>query len=197
MDKHFDLKKLKSDTRTIQDMGLVFYDKDWRKKANPDVVLYRMYRGLEEKMGYRYDITTIPAIMLGKEFNKTKGHQHNNSYGEIYIVLEGRAIYLMQKENDSTIEDVYAVQAEKGDVCVIPPHYAHFTINPGSSEIKMANWVDKNCKSKYKEIQQKQGACYFYTLDGWIKNKNYTKIPPLRFEQALKSLPKQFSFLNE
>ena len=196
MEDIFNLENLNPDTRTVQDMGTVFYDKEWLKTAKKDTILYYMYRGLKEKNGYRYDITVMPPEMLGKEFNKTKGHKHNNSYGEIYMVLEGEAIYLMQKENNGIVEDVYAVEARKGDIAIIPAHYAHFTINPSQKELKMANWVDKNCQSDYKGIQQKQGACYFYTINGWIKNPNYTSIPSLRFEQPQKSLPKKFSFLN-
>jgi glucose-6-phosphate isomerase len=194
MKKDFDLENIKPDIRCLEDMGTVFYDKEWQKTADPEMELYYMYRGLKEKENYRYDITVIFPKMLGKEFNKTKGHKHNKDYGEIYIVLEGEAIYLMQKENNGIVEDVYAVKAKNGDVCVIPPYYAHFTINPGQTELKMANWVDKNCKSDYKGIQQKQGACYFYTINGWIKNPNYTSTPSLRFKQPQKSLPKNFSF---
>ena len=194
MEKDFHLENIKPDIRHLKDMDSVLYDKGWQETADQEMELYYMYRGLKEKENYRYDITVIPAKMLGKEFNKTKGHKHNENYGEIYIVLEGEAIYLMQKENNGIIEDVYAIEARKGDVCVIPPYYAHFTINPSQQELKMANWVDKSCKSDYKGIQQKQGACYFYTTNGWIKNLNYKNIPSLRFEEPQKSLPKNFLF---
>lgn len=196
MEDNFNLKDLSPDIRSVQAMGTVLYDKEWLKTADKNMALYYMYRGLKERQGYRFDITVLFSKMLGKEFNKTKGHKHNNSYGEIYIVLEGQAIYLMQKENNGIVEDVYAIKANKGDICVIPPHYAHFTINPGQKELKMANWVDKKCQSEYQGIQQKQGACYFYTINGWVKNPNYKTIPSLRFEEPRKTLPKQFSFLK-
>jgi len=47
----------------------------------------------------------------------------------------------------------------------------------------------------YDFIAKMGGACYFYTKEGWIKNKNYTKIPSLRFEKPLKVLPKNLDFL--
>ena len=78
--------------------------------------LYYMYRGIKEDGDLRYDITIIPAKMLGMEFNKTKGHYHPESYGELYIVLEGEAIYLLQKlDQEGEIEDVYMVEAQKGE----------------------------------------------------------------------------------
>ncbi len=197
MEENFDLENLNPDIRHLKDMGAVLYDKEWQKTADPEMELYYIYRGLKEKQGFRYDITVIPAKMLGKEFIKTKGHKHSKDYGEVYIVLKGEAIFLMQKTKNNKIEDVCAVKGKKGALCVIPPFYAHFTINPSSKELKIANWLDKNCENLYQDVQTKQGACYFYTTNGWLKNENYKNIPPLRFEQPQNSLPEKLSFLNE
>ena len=89
------LRGKKPDIRYLDDMREVLYDKKWAKKA-PNLELYYMYRGLKKKNGLRYDITLISPQMLGKEFVKTKGHEHLN-LGEVYIVLEGEAIFLIQK----------------------------------------------------------------------------------------------------
>lgn len=193
----FNLKNLKPDIRCLKDMGNVLYDKEWQKTADLDLELYYMYRGLAEKDNFRYDITVIPSLMLGKEFNKTKGHQHLGNYQEIYIVLKGEAIYLIQQAENDAIKDVFAVKAKAGDICLIPAGATHFTINPSDQELKMANWIDKNCQSDYNSIDNKQGACYFYTLNGWLKNQNYKNIPPLRFEEPQKSFPQELSFLNK
>ena len=180
------------DVRKLKDMEKVVYDKEWFRTANPDLELYYMYRMIEEKNGLRYDITVIPANMLGKEFTKTKGHFHDKKYGEVYTVLEGEAIYLMQKEGD-----VYAVKAKKGDVVIIPSFYGHVTINPNKSqELKMANWVSVNCQSDYLPYEENQGAAYFFTKQGWIKNESYKNIPELRFEEPLKSVPENLDFLK-
>lgn len=183
------------DIRYLHDMKRVLYDQRWVKTA-PNLELYYMYRGLKEKNKARYDITIIPPKMLGKEFVKTKGHYHIGSYGEIYIVLKGEAIYLMQKEKKGKIENVYHVKAKKGDYIVIPPDYAHVTINPSKKELKMANWISKKCKSDYKPIEKKGGACYFYTKSGWIKNKNYKIVPKLGSKRPRKSMPKNLDFLK-
>jgi len=103
---------------------------------------------------------------------------------------------LMQKQEGQEIEDVYAIKAKKGDVAIIPSYYGHVTINQSKKDLKMANWVSDNCESDYQPFLKKQGACYFYTKNGWIKNKNYKKIPKLRFEKPLKSMPKNLDFLN-
>lgn len=192
------LENLKPDIRKLNDIKMVLADKDYALIAQ-DTELYFMYRGLEEKDSIRYDITVIPAKMLGFEFVKTKGHYHVGNYGEIYTVLEGEAIYVMQKrksETENEIEDVYAVHAKKGDIVIIPSNYGHITINPSLQELKMANWVSKNCISDYSLYEKYQGACYYYTKNGWIKNKNYHTLPELRFEEPTKQLPNDLQFLN-
>jgi len=200
------LKNKKPDIRYLNDMKEVLYDRKWAKTA-PNFELYYMYRGIKKKNDLRYDITIIPTRMLGQEFVKTKGHEHLGKFGEVYIVLEGQAIFLMQKTLDQNkfgaeqgeggeIQDVYAIKAKKGEVAVIPPYYGHITINPGKKDLKLANWVSENCKNNYKLIEKMQGACYYYTKKGWIKNKNYKKVPKLRFEKPLKLIPKDLSFLK-
>jgi len=177
-------------------MKQVLYDKEWLKKA-PNFPLYYMYRGIKRKGELRYDITVIPPRMLGKEFVKTKGHEHSENYGEIYIILSGKAIYLIQKYQKGEIKDVYAIRAKRSDIVVIPPKFGHITVNPGHHKLKEANWCNERCKNIYDLYEKKQGACYYYTKSGWIKNKNYGKIPKLRFKKPLKSMPQNLNFLKE
>ena len=201
----FDLSQLTPDIRYLNDMKSVLHDKEFAKTSY-NSELYYMYRGLEEKDGLRYDITTVPAQMLGDEFVKTKGHYHVGAYGELYTVLEGDAIYLMQKrksETEDEIEDCYFVKAKKGDVVIIPSFYGHITINPSKTQdLKMANWVAKACISDYSLFEKLNGACYFYVKGGpsgdgtWIKNENYKSVPALREEQPTKSIPEDLSFLK-
>lgn len=199
------LKNLTPDIRYLHDMKQVLYDQEWLKSAS-NFGLYYMYRGIEEKNELRYDITIIPQRMLGKEFAKTKGHYHIGKYQEVYTVLEGQSIYLMQKKRDNIeneIKDVYAVKCQKGDVIVIPSDYGHITINPSQTEeLKMANWISKDCKSDYSLFEKLYGACYYYlaTADGgvnWIKNENYKFVPELRFEESLKSISDNLDFLKQ
>lgn len=190
------LQNLTPDIRHLNDMKEVCYDQEWLKSVE-NLDLYYMYRRIEEENGIRYDITIIPAKMLGKESIKTKGHYHIGQYQEVYTVLEGQAIYLLQKGDGNKIEDVYAVRAQKGDVIVIPSNYGHITINPSITEkLKMANWISKDCKSDYSLFEKLHGACYYYAKDSWIKNENYKSVPKLRFEEPLKSVPENLDFLR-
>jgi len=195
MNEQFDLSQYKPEIRTLFQLKEVLYDQEWLKNAeNFDV--YYMYRNLKIENGIKYNITVLLPRMLGKEFPKTKGHVHIGNYQEIYLVLEGEAIYLMQKFNGDIVEDVYAVKASKNQAVIIPPGYGHITINPGSSILKTADWSSVNCKSDYSWFKEKGGACYFYTTEGWIKNPNYKTIPALRFEKPLDSMPPNLDFLK-
>lgn len=197
-----DLKNLNPDIRRLNDMRGVLYDEDFAKNA-PDTDLYYMYRRVKEEDGLVNNITITLAKMLGSEFAKTKGHVHIGDFSEIYTVLEGQAIYLMQKGDENKIKDVYAVAAKVGESVIIPKEYGHVTINPSETEdLKTSDWTAEGCKSDYSLFEKMHGACYYYILRPgsgqaeWIKNEHYKNIPPLRFEKPLKSLPKDLSFLK-
>ncbi len=202
-----DLTKREPDIRYLRDMESVIYDKEWLKTVdNP--ALYYMYRGVKEKNGLRYDITVIPPQILGREFVKTKGHKHIGSFGEIYVVLEGIGLYLIQKyippkdNQEEKVEDVSAIFARAGDVIIIPPYYGHVTINPSSETLKTANWISPDCRSSYDLFQEKGGAAYFALQHQdkekieWLKNNNYKNIPSLQFKEPEKKLPDNLGFLK-
>ena len=186
---------LETEIRYLDDMKMVLYDKAWAKTA-PNFEVYYMERGLKEKNDLRYDITTIPPRMLGQEFVKTKGHYHIGECQELYIVLEGEGIFLMQKRGEGKIQDVYYVKATKGDCVLVPSFYGHVTINPTPKTLKMGNWISKEYIADYESIETKGGFSYYYTRAGWIKNKNYEEVPKLRSEAPLKSMPKNLDLLR-
>ena len=181
--------------RKIKDIENVLLD-ERTARANPEQELYYMYRNIKEENGLRYDITVIPPLLMGDEFVKTKGHFHCSGHAEMYIVLEGEAIFLMQKGTEEAT-DIYAVKAVKDDIVIVDKEYGHITINPSAKEtLKMANWISPECCSDYEPFQNKKGAAYFYTIKGWVKNNNYKDVPEIRFEEPLKEAPKNLDFLK-
>jgi glucose-6-phosphate isomerase len=183
--------KSQKEIRYLFDLKRVLYDQKWLKRAN-NIPLYYIYRGIWEKNNLRYDITIIPPRMLGKEFVKTKGHYHIGNFGELYKVLAGEGIFLIQKRD---LSDAYFVRAKRGNFVKIPPGYGHTTINPSKKTLKIANWVSKYCQSDYQSIEKMGGFCYYYTIEGWVENKNYKKIPKLKKKKPSKKMPKNLKFL--
>ena len=189
------LKNIKPGIRLLNEMRQVVFDRNFAKKF-PTLELYQVYRGVGKRGEIRYDVTTVPPKMLGKEFIRTKGNRNSKSFPELYTVLNGEAIFLMQKHKGKTVENVMAVKARRGDYVIIPPKYAVVMINPAKKNLKTGNWVSEKNKNIYKELEVMQGACYYYTEKGWIKNKNYKIVPKLRFKKPLKKMPKNLDFLK-
>ncbi len=168
--------------RRLFDMRDVLFDKEWLNKQKENFILYEMRRSVKENGNLRYDITIIFGKKLGVEYNKTLGHYHPHGFPEIYEVIKGEAIYLLQKPTtpeSNKIVDTVAIYARKGDQIILPPNYGHVTINPSSQTLVMANIVSSNFVSNYEPYKRFGGACYFFTENGWIKNPNY-EAPPLR-----------------
>lgn len=195
MQLQFGNKLQDPDIRHLFDMTDVIFDQTWLAGAE-DFDLYFMYRDLylsrtdREKLlaqGLRYDITIIPPGMLGREYMKTAGHYHPTvaggsvTYPELYEVLEGEALYLLQ---NSDLSDVVVVYASEGDKVLVPPDYGHVTINRSNKTLKMANFVARDFSSLYEPYRQKGGGAYFFTREGWIKNPKCSQAAELRRIEA-------------
>ncbi len=160
--------------------------------------LYYMYRDVgwpKDKAktaphGLRYDITVLLPARLGQEWNKTYGHYHplapsGGYYPEVYEVISGRAIYLLQhRDSEGAIDDVLVIPAMPGDKVFMLPGYGHATINPGAEPLVMANWVAGAFSSEYGDYERRHGAAY-YALAGaeavrWQPNPHYDRVPEAR-----------------
>ena len=198
MELEFGGKKREPDIRWLYDLRDVICDQNWLAKAK-NTELYYMYRDLflsradGEKLreqGVRYDITIIPPGMLGCEYVKTIGHYHplvpgeGVTFPEIYEILEGEALYLLQKLD---LSDVVAVNASAGDKVLVPPGYGHVTINRSNKILKMANFVARDFSSLYGPIKERAGGAYYFTSSGWIKNTRCPESAELRRAEALGS----------
>ncbi|MGB9662392.1 MAG: glucose-6-phosphate isomerase family protein [Moorellaceae bacterium] len=189
------------DIRRLTDALPVLYATDIMPDDRP---LYYMYRGIyfakDEaifvKNDIRYDITVILPGTIKGEYIKTVGHFHplkphsSETYPEYYEVLEGEALYLLQKNSRSgDVEEIIAVEAKKGDKVYIPPAYGHVTINPGPTPLVMANLVESHFASLYGPFREKRGAAYYY-LQGpgekgeFVKNPNYQNSVALKLVAA-------------
>jgi glucose-6-phosphate isomerase len=103
------------------------------------------------------------------------------TYPELYEVLEGEALYLLQSEDHS---DVAVVHASAGDKVLVPPGYGHVTINRSNKTLKMANFVARDFSSLYEPYRAKGGGAYFFTREGWIKNQRCSEASELRRMEA-------------
>ncbi|UCD55039.1 MAG: hypothetical protein JSV93_05880 [Candidatus Omnitrophota bacterium] len=174
-------------------------------EATPEA--YLMYRGTFrskadiQKAFYdnkiRYDITVVPPAQWGKEIPKTYGHYHVPvEIPEIYQVLSGEAIYLMQKENgEGDVEDAIVVRAKPGDIVIMLPGYGHLFMNASQTEpLVTANWLTWNQRSFYGSFERNRGAVAYITRDEsgnivMMPNTNYDKVVVPRQMSPADSIP--------
>ncbi|MHB8758078.1 MAG: glucose-6-phosphate isomerase family protein [Bacillota bacterium] len=136
-------------------------------------------------LGLRFDVTVLIPGAVSGELVKTAGHYHpapggpsegassdggpvaamghraDVSFPEVYGVIHGRAHYLLQDGRVDGLSRAFLVEAEAGEVVVVPPNFGHVTINPGPDPLVMANWVEATFASVYGPYAERRGACYY------------------------------------
>ena len=197
---YFEGVELKPDLRPLSEMASVCFDKTFFADAEKTRIQYYMYRGIKQKQdanafestALSFDITVIPPLELGREYNKTLGHYHPKSpagtrYPEIYEVLEGQAHYLIQRLDEKTggVDDAMLIRAMKGDKVVMPPGYGHVSINPTHETLISAN-ITGTFKSEYDSYKTREGAAYFDLIDDSLTpNKRYENLPMIKTIEAM------------
>ncbi|HOO97624.1 MAG TPA: glucose-6-phosphate isomerase family protein [Caldisericia bacterium] len=162
--------------------------------SDGDRVLYKMWRDVHlpeheeliRNSKLRYDIVLICSGQVGREYIKTIGHYHpkadeDEAYPEIYEVLHGEGVLLLQDEN---IADAIAVPVKAGNQVFIPPGYGHISINTGDECLVFSNILSDYFTSVYGVMEKNCGGVYYLTKSEggpeWIENPNYQKHPTLR-----------------
>ncbi len=201
-------------TRTLAQLRSVLKD-----DVQGDRDVYYMYRNVYKKDEIRYDITVILPENLGGECAKTYGHYHppsedGKSYPEIYQVLKGSAVFILQKRNSNGTVDVIVVDAKENEIVLMPPDFGHISINNGDTPLVMANLVYEKFESEYEEVKDNKGAAYYYTKDhelvqnpAYLVNKNSRisakelcgmyKIDSEDILQEFLENPKKFEYLKK
>jgi glucose-6-phosphate isomerase, archaeal len=174
----------------------IFNEQEKCYEAYRDIV-FDKDRPLFQKYDFRYDITVIMPGTIQGECKKTSGHYHGYingqpyTYPEVYEVLAGKAMYILQKstnfdhENEEpVIQDLKAVVVEAGQAIAIPPFYGHCSINVGNGPLVFSNLAVVSCPLHYTPIQKKQGlSLYVLKNDNEpeiIPNRNYLDVPEFR-----------------
>lgn len=188
----FNGRRINPSVRTFAEMRSVLLHPENDNGMAPDFPLYFMYREAARFSHVRYDITRIVSAEICDERNKTFGHVHppsekGTTWSEVYEILEGSAHFLLQKVSGLGVQDAVLLAGKKGDRLIVPPGYGHVTINPGKTDLVLANLVSDMFESDYSMYAQRRGACFYELDDGkLVKNKNYGEDFELRKENAVK-----------
>ncbi len=195
---------LKPDVRTVQQMLDVVKNKKEVTALPAQQPTYYMYRhvvrgednALFGKHKIRYDVTILPSLKLGSEYNKTHGHYHQMhderlTFPELYEVLKGDAQYVLQERivgnrekaaggkgvvaeaEEGKVGRVFVVHAKAGDKVIVPPNFGHVTVNPSMHPLVMDNLVEAYFKSEYDAYKKRRGAAVYVTEKGIEENERY------------------------
>lgn len=150
---------------------------------------YWMIRGDNEDR----NITVWESGTVGGEYVKTYGHYHQGDADEMYWVLFGSGIALLQKRVEkggalveNEIEDFRVVHINHGDTLFVPPYFGHSLVNTGPSFLVTAdNNVGEGDAAAptindYAPIQRMHGFLYYVIeKDGapaLVRNKAYSSV---------------------
>ena len=122
-------------TRKMSDLQGLFAREDLRLEAaaGNDPVVYTVQSSPVPEIGRELpqSITTIYPGTVGGEFFMTKGHQHPDAQGEIYLGLGGVGGLLLFDGNQTAWIDM-----AEGVIGYIPPGWAHRSVNVATSEYR-------------------------------------------------------------
>lgn len=121
---------------------------------------------------------------VGIEPIRSQGHVHaisascNASTPEVYEIWSGEAIIYMQEYDKDEPGRCIAVKAKAGDVVIVPPGWAHSTINANPEyEMTFGAWCVRDYGFDYVGIRSHVGVAYFPIVTegkiSFIKNPRY------------------------
>lgn len=108
-------------------------------------------------------ITVITPGTNGNEFNKTYGHFHSFPETEIYRIVYGQGVILMQRNSeDGEAKEVKVISLRSGMALEVPAGYGHCLINVGKTYlVAIDNSPDRPASYSTQEIKEKHGFAYY------------------------------------
>lgn len=134
------------------------------------------------------NITVLTPGLNGNEFNKTYGHFHNYQGMEIYNVVYGQGVLVMQRNDENgEAKEVRVVSLRSGMSVEIPSGYGHCLVNVGKTYLVVIdNAPDFKNAHNFEPVKDKRGLAY-YVVDkrgevGFEPNPNYRLHPQISTE---------------
>lgn len=136
----------------LKDMRTLFRDSSG---FDPEQEIYKVL--FIERSQLSYAITIMKPGKINGEFFMTKGHTHEIPASEVYYLLKGKGMIIMQKG-----DDFKKIDMKKGKFYEIPEGYAHRTINTGKEVLEVLNIYPSDSGHDYKTIEKRGFKKRFY-----------------------------------
>lgn len=155
-----------------------------------------------KKLHLLFGVVTYASGRLGDEPVRSQGHIHKVSRlsgwstPEVYEIWSGKAIIYMQESAKDNPKRCFAVEADCGQVVVVPPNWAHSTISADPDHpLTFGAWCDRDYGFDYGDIRAHKGLAWFPVLDEkgnikWQKNPNYLEC------QLIVKRPEEYAHLD-
>ena len=137
--------------------------------------------------GLGYGAVVYNHGSLGAEALRSQGHVHSApdatgvAYSEIYEFWHGRGLVYMQDRATPDVGDVIVVEAGPGDKVVIPPGWAHATVNVGDGPMAFGAVYAIEAQLLYEPLRRLQGTAHYVLADGTLEpNPRYRSVPEAR-----------------
>ncbi|MCG2767016.1 MAG: cupin domain-containing protein [Anaerolineae bacterium] len=121
--------------RQLSDMQEMFSDSEAVQSVleSGNAVIYEYWESESEgpEEGLSYSITCIHTGTVGREYYMTKGHFHITDGDEIYLVLKGQGLMLLQTRDG----EARTLEMSPGKLCYVPTNWAHRNVNTGSEDL--------------------------------------------------------------
>ncbi|KMY49975.1 glucose-6-phosphate isomerase family protein [Peribacillus loiseleuriae] len=138
-----------------------------------------------KKRNLLYGAVIYSKGRIGNEPVRSQGHIHaisnscNSSTPEVYEIWEGEAVIYMQETAEDNPGRCFAVHAKTGDVVIVPPSWAHCTVNANTNKnMAFGAWCVRDYGFDYKGVREHGGVAYFPTVQdnghlAWSTNPSY------------------------
>jgi glucose-6-phosphate isomerase len=144
----------------------------------------KIHQSRLEGMNLLFGAVIYAAGRLGREPVRSQGHIHRKARGnrlsppEIYEIWNGKAIVYMQESAGDSPGRCFAVEADPGEIVIVPPDWAHATISADIDEpLVFGAWCDRNYGFEYEQVRSHHGLAWFPILNedkiSWLANENY------------------------
>jgi len=134
-------------------------------EERPEAVAYEVseWRRSDEAGDLAFGTTVLQPVMVGREFNMTRGHLHRVAdRTEMYLGLAGEgALVLTGPDGPSRV-----VALSRGSVAYVPPWTRHRAVNVGSTEFAFLFCYPADAGQDYDAVERGGGLPIMIVSDG-------------------------------
>lgn len=102
--------------------------------------------------GVEYALTKLRPGKIGKERFMTKGHYHRLPVGELYLLLSGKGVLVLQKAGRAK-----KVQLRTGIPYYVEPETAHRVVNVGNQPLTFLCVYPAEAGHEYQRVKREGG----------------------------------------